>query len=390
MVKVLVNATPLLAPLTGIGQYIRHLFTAMDKMQLAELSMLYGSRIEKGFRLPSPEGSAAPHKLKRLAKRFIPFSQTARRLAAHPLLHFRSTGSIKNTLYHEPNYLPMPFKGPLVLTLCDMSCFDHPETHPAERVRLMQHHLPAAIERASHLIVISDDSRRALQRWFNVADERITTTYLAADERFRPHSELELKGALNELGLAPQAYVLCVGTLEPRKNLSTLFAAYAGLPSELRKRFPLVVAGMSGWNTDQLMSDAGRLMREGDLRFLGYVKDELVPSLYAGAAAFCYPSRYEGFGLPALEAMASGVPVLTTNRTSLPEVVGPAGLMVDPDDVGAMRDSLRALLEDKALANRLAGMGLERAATFSWERCARETASVYERIALAEGLTRRH
>jgi alpha-1,3-rhamnosyl/mannosyltransferase len=290
-------------------------------------------------------------------------------------------------MYHEPNYLPMPFDGPLVLTLCDMSCFDHPETHPVERVRLMQHHLPAAIARADHLIVISKDSGQALQRWFDVPSERITTTYLAADDRFKPHTTELLQPALAKMDLTPQGYVLCVGTLEPRKNLSTLFAAFAGLPEPLRKRYPLVVAGMSGWNTDDLMKSAQALIRSGELRLLGYVKDELIAPLYAGASVFCYPSRYEGFGLPALEAMASGVPVLTTNRTSLPEVVGSAGLMVDPDDVGSMRDSLRNLLEDRDLAMRLAAAGLERSTTFSWNRCALETLKVYEQVAQARGLS---
>jgi glycosyltransferase involved in cell wall biosynthesis len=108
-----------------------------------------------------------------------------------------------------------------------------------------------------------------------------------------------------------------------------------------------VVAGMSGWNTEALIKSAEDLIRRGELRLLGYVADALIPSLYAGAAAFCYPSRYEGFGLPALEAMASGVPVITSNQTSLPEVVGDAGLMLDPDDVDGLREQLQRLLEDR-------------------------------------------
>lgn len=384
--KVFVNGTPLLAPLTGIGQYIRHLFTAMDKLELVDLCTMYGVRIEDGFQLPAATSAQTAQRLNRLLQRWMPFPRVTRHVLQQALFRYRSKTGLKGAIYHEPNYVPMPFDGPLVLTICDMSCFDHPETHPVERVRVMEKRLPAAIECADHILVISEDSKRALQRWFNVPDDKITVTYLAADARFRPRDNAQLQPVLSELGLDPQGYLLCVGTLEPRKNLQTLFTAYAGMPSALRQRFPMVVAGMSGWNTGALMKDAQNLIHQGQLRLLGYVKDEQIPSLYAGAAAFCYPSRYEGFGLPALEAMASGVPVVVANRTSLPEVVGPAGMMVDPDDVDAMRESLLTLLEDGSVASRLANLGLQRAATFSWERCARETVQVYEHIAQVRGL----
>ena len=363
--KILVNAIPLLSPLTGIGQYIRHLFHAMDKLQLADIYMHYGLRVAKGVQMPSEDRARAMSGANALLQRFVPYPRTMRKLAEKAMFSYQSRFALKGALYHEPNYTAMPFDGPIVLTVCDMSCFDHPETHPEERVRIMQNEMPRSLARADHIVVISESSGRALQRWFDVPSSKITTTYLAADSRFRPHADAELDHAMAELHLTRGSYMLCVGTLEPRKNLTTLFAAYAGLPDALRQQFPLVVAGLSGWNTQELMQSAQRLIDKGELRLLGYVKDALIPPLYAGAAAFCYPSRYEGFGLPALEAMASGVPVLTSNQTSLPEVVGDAGLMVDPDDVDGMRDGLHRLLEDRALARQLSAMGLERAKLFS-------------------------
>lgn len=249
----------------------------------------------------------------------------------------------------------------------------------------MQRDMPLAIEKADHIIVVSDASGEALRRWFNVDPARITTTHLAADPRFQPRGVEALTPSLGSLGVTPGGYVLSVGTLEPRKNLPTLFAAYAGLPPALRQRFPLVVAGMKGWGTEGLMKSAEVLVQRGELRLLGYVPDALIPPLYAGAAAFCYPSRYEGFGLPVLEAMASGVPVLTSNRTSLPEVVGDAGVMVDPDDVDGMRERLLQLLDDRAYASDLARLGLARAQTFSWDRCAQETVGVYQKVMQQKG-----
>lgn len=383
--KIIVNGTPLLAPLTGVGQYIRHLFTAMEQVAEADFRMYYGLRCEKGMRLPAAGTAETVQRTYGLLKRFMPRPRAMKRLAEQALFRFHARNGSGCVLYHEPNFVPMPYAGPTVVTVHDLSCFDLPETHPEERVRLMQRDMPQAVAKADHIIVVSEASRLSLQRWFGVDPARISTTYLAADTRFHPRDADALAPLLLNLGLRPGAYLLCVGTLEPRKNLATLFAAYAGLPSTLRQRYPLVVAGLKGWSTDAMMKSAAALISRGELRVLGYVTDELLPSLVAGAAVFCYPSRYEGFGLPALEAMASGVPVVTSNQTSLPEVVGNAGLMVDPDDVEGLRSGLQRLLEDRAYALKLGALGLERAKTFSWNRCAQETFAVYQTVMRQRG-----
>ncbi len=383
--NILVNGTPLLAPLTGVGQYIRHLFTAMDKHADVGVHMHYGTHCEKGMRLPSVGTTQVVQRTYGLVRRFLPRPRAIKNVIERVMFRYHSNQVSGLDLYHEPNFVPKPFNGPLVLTVHDLSCFDHPETHPVERVRLMQRNMPAAIEKADHIIVVSDASGEALRRWFSVDPARITTTHLAADSRFEPRGYEALAPLLSDLGVTPGGYVLSVGTLEPRKNLSTLFAAYGGLPSALRKRFPLVVAGMKGWGTEGLLKSAEGLMRRGELQFLGYVPDNLIAPLYAGATTFCYPSRYEGFGLPVLEAMASGVPVLTSNQTSLPEVVGDAGVMVDPDDVDGMSEYLLRLLEDRAYAAELRHRGLVRAHTFSWDRCANETVKVYQKVLRQRG-----
>jgi alpha-1,3-rhamnosyl/mannosyltransferase len=384
--KVLVNATPLLSPLTGIGQYIRHLFTAMQQTGKTELRLYTGVRCLDMVTLP-PEGvSAARQRGYNWLQRVLPRPRTLRRVAEKLMFARHSRWQGKNALYHEPNYIALPYAGPLVLTVCDMSCFDHPETHPQERVRLMEKHFPESLQRADQIIVISNSAGYALQRWFGIEPGRITTTYLAADARFRPRDAATLAPALAGLGLTPAQYILSVGTLEPRKNLGTLFAAYAGLPARLRERYPLVVAGMSGWLTGQLLRSAEDMVKRREIRFLGYVPDDLIPPLFAGAAVFSYPSRYEGFGLPVLEAMASGVPVITSNTTSLPEVVGDAGVMLDPDDVQGLTNRLQQMLEDRVAAATLGGLGLARAQTFSWARCADETLAVYEAALAGRGV----
>ncbi len=396
--NVLVNGTPLLAPLTGIGQYIRHLFGEMSTFDDVNLSIYYGLRCEKGLpravdadaagavQLPTPDSA---HGLRmayyHLVKKFVPRPRELRRYAEKLSFAYHA-GKEGGAIYHEPNYLPLPYKGPTVLTVFDLSCFDHPETHPRERVEITLRELPPAVARADHIIVASQATASAVQQRFDVGPERLTITHLAADARFRPRPAQELAGPLEALSLHAGGYLLCVGTLEPRKNLGTLFQAYAQLPAALRKRYPLVVAGMSGWHTDALEKQAATLLARGELRLLGYLPDATIPLLYAGAAAFIYPSIYEGFGLPPLEAMASGVPVITSNRTSLPEVVGDGGLLVDPLDVDAFRNHLHELLEDPHAAAGWRARGLARAADFSWARCARETVEVYRRVAAARGM----
>ena len=171
--------------------------------------------------------------------------------------------------------------------------------------------------------------------------------------------------------------MLSLGTVEPRKNLATLVAAFGRLPDALRQTHLLVVAGAEGWlrvDPESLAAAAG----VGDrLRCLGAVDEADLPLLYAGAAAFAYPSLYEGFGLPPLEAMACGAPVVTSNTSSLPEVVGEAAVLVDPTSVDSVRDGLAAVLADGERRRALRAAGLARAAEFSWERTARETLAVY-------------
>ena len=384
--NILVNGTPLLSPLTGIGQYIRHLFTAMEKIHEARFRVYYGLKCETGLCLPDEDVAKSAQTAYALLGRYVPRPRSVKRAVEQAMFRYHMRGDSRSILYHDSTCLRMPHKGPTVLTVCDLSCFDQPETHPQERVRLVQRDLPKAVARADHIIVISAATREALKRWFDVDDTRISTTYLAADARFRPRAAHELAPYLATVGLKPGAYVLCVGTLEPRKNLAALITAYALLPDALRAGFPLAVAGMQGWSSEGLLQSAKALISRGEVRLLGYVDDASIPLLYAGAAAFCYPSRYEGFGLPALEAMACGVPVITSNRTSLPEVVGDAGLMVDPDDVEGLSLRLRHLLEDRAYANTLGATGVARAATFSWDRCAQETFSVYQQVMRMRGL----
>ncbi|MEO5561233.1 MAG: glycosyltransferase family 1 protein, partial [Dokdonella sp.] len=185
-------------------------------------------------------------------------------------------------------------------------------------------------------------------------------------------------------GLADRAYLLVVATQEPRKNLVRLARAYAALPIALRARHPLVIVGARGWLNAELEAALAPLEAHGEARRLGYVAEDDLPLIYAGAHAFAFPSLYEGFGLPVLEAIASGVPTLTSNVSSLPEIardaVGAITLNVDPFDETALRGGLERVLQDSAWRDQASPRGIARARAFSWSRCVEQTVSVYREV----------
>jgi alpha-1,3-rhamnosyl/mannosyltransferase len=248
----------------------------------------------------------------------------------------------------------------------------------------MSERLPLAIERAAHILTDSHFQRAEIIGYFGVAPERVTACHLGVGGEFHPRPPAECQAALERHGLRYREYLLAVGTLEPRKNLELVLRAYAQLPAALRERCPLAIAGVVGWNTATLKPQLRSLARSGAIRLLGFVDEADLPAIYAGARLFLYPSLYEGFGLPPLEAMASGVPVITSNCSSLPEVVGEAGVQIDPGDESALCDSMRRLMDDPQAWRRYSEAGLERARGFTWEKTASLTADVLARAASAQ------
>ena len=281
---------------------------------------------------------------------------------------------------HSPNYFLPAYDGPSVATVHDLSIHRFPETHPAARRRYFDLAFERSLSRADALITDSEAVRQELITYYAVAPERVWTIHLGVDPVFRPQAEDALMPVLSQYGLAPSRYLLSVGTLEPRKRLDQLITAYADLPAPLRERYPLVLAGSSGWLNERVQPLIERGRSEGWLRYLGYVPQADLPALYAGARAFAMMSIYEGFGLPLAEAMACGVPVLTSNCSCMPEVVDGAALLADPGDVVAIRVQLVRLLEDDVWRVQAMARGMGRAGEMTWERCIRRTLDVYRAV----------
>lgn len=373
--KLILNVDALNPPLTGIGHYTLRLARGLrSHPAVGELRYFAGWRW-----VPDPEAAAAATRPIAAARRWIPFKPVAALVYGRlqQSLFQRQARSLHGFLIHAPNYILPPWAGPSVATLHDLSHLHYPQHHPRERIRYLERYLPPTLERADRLITVSEFVRREIHQYLGVPLSRIVTVYNGVDAAFRPRSTPEIAPVLARYGLYPGSYLLSVATLEPRKNLARLAQAHHHLPAGLRSAKPLVLIGASGWLTEELEQHLTPLERTGQVRRLGYVAQEDLPLLYAGAFAFAYPSLYEGFGLPVLEAMTCGVPVLTSDRSSLPEVAGDAALLVNPDDVDAITAGLEKLLTDADWRSSAVEKGLQQARRFSWERCVEETVAVY-------------
>jgi glycosyltransferase involved in cell wall biosynthesis len=388
--KVVLSVDAVHFPLTGIGRYTYELakYLRLADAQL-DLKLMFGDRFIDalpGDALPGdaqgPEATRDGSQLLRL-RRLLQHSplvvslyrQVASRRRCRLLeLH-------KDAVFHGPNFYLPRFAGYSVVTIHDLSVFSWAHCHPRGRVKVLQGEITRSVKLADMVLTDSEFTRTEVAEFFNLTPDRIRAVPLGASAGFAPRADHELAPVLARWGLRPNGYCLYAGTIEPRKNLDVLLDAYQALPLRTRRRWPLVLCGYQGWQSAALHSRIDKATGEGWARYLGYVSADDLPLLYAGARLFAFPSLYEGFGLPVLEAMASGVPVVCSTSSSLPEVVGSAGAMCAPGDTDALTKLLSRGLEDEDWRAWTRREGLARAASFSWARCARQTLDAYRAAA---------
>lgn len=291
-------------------------------------------------------------------------------------------------LRHPPDvlFIPahvLPLGAPLVrrmrtvVTVHDLGYLRYPEAHTTAQRLYLRLSTVWSARAASHLIAVSAATRSDLVRLAGISPDRITVVHHGVAERFRQPVADPARARAIVGGDEP--YFLYVGTVQPRKNLVRVIEAFADASRRLADAGiapVLVIAGKRGWLSEGIARRAAELGIAGRVRFAGYVADDDLPTLYREALAFVFPSLYEGFGMPVLEAMACGAPVLTSNSSSLPEVAGNAALVVDPLDTGAITEGMVRLACDAALRQELRQRGYQRAAQFTWDRCAEETLRV--------------
>lgn len=383
--RIVLGTDSLQSPLTGIGRYTFELSKGLlrspciDELLGYDLGRIHSlaERLEALAAAPGEVGlggavrrwAAGSTALTTLYRQYV------RALADRMLRPYA------DAVFHSPNFHLPHHAGPTVVTVHDLSYLLFPDYHPAARVSWMKEMVPPALEASDHIICVSESTHADVLREYGVDRAKTSVIALGVDPRYRPRSAVEVARVLVSRGLEYRQYFLCVATLEPRKDIDTLLDAYLNLPRSSRMRFPLVLAGSLGWSCEALAQRL-RALTASDcgVVYLGYLPEEELALLYSGALCFVYMSRYEGFGLPVLEAQASGVPVITSRVSSLPEVANERSIMLAPGDVDAIREGLARSLDDADWRESCREAGLRHAREFTWQRCLQHTIEVYRHV----------
>jgi glycosyltransferase involved in cell wall biosynthesis len=281
-------------------------------------------------------------------------------------------------IFHTCKVLQPPRRARLTATIHDLTCWILPETHSPANVAADRAFAHRILQRADGLIAVSEATRSDAVRLLKLPPEKIRVIHHGVTDPFFHVTPADTHAVRFRLGLR-NPYLLFVGTIEPRKNIDLLLDAYQGLPPSVREEFELVLAGPPGWARSATMA---RLRQPSPgVRYLGYVAEQDLAGLFAGATAFVYPSLYEGFGFPVAQAMAAGAPVITSNVSALPEIAGGAAMLIDPRSERELRDALRNLLTSPSRREQMVGLGRSNAARFSWTECARQSLRFFEEMA---------
>jgi len=356
-----VTVDPLSPTLTGIGRYTWQLCQGL--VEHPEIENVSYFRNDRWIR--DPRDLLAGRELRR--------SRWPR-----PVRQWRARSGFRHRLIHGTNYFLPAEAEAGVITVHDMSIFLFPETHPAERLRHFERQFTDSISRAAHIITDSEASRRDFLAHFSFPEDRVTTVHLGVSDDFCAQDEVTSRERLHALfGRDPSDYILAVATFEPRKRIEAAISAHALFCERTGSKVPLVLVGAKGWSNESLHALILDEQQKGRLIVLGFVPEADLPSLYAGARLFVYPSTYEGFGLPPIEAMACGTPTIVSDRSCLPEVTCGAAMMVDPDDIDGFSAAIEQALHDDSWRDSAICAGLAVGAHYSWKRCIDATVEVY-------------
>lgn len=352
----------------GIGQYILHLIQELPQLDQDGDYTILRSRKERAPLAPSAPGF-------REVKLWTPPHNRFEQIALPVEL-----ARLQFDLLHSPDFIP-PWRGRFhrLITVHDLTFLYYPQFLTAESRRYYNDQIERAVRIADHISADSSNTKDDLVRLLGVPPEKVTVVWLAPNPIYRPLDEAACVPVLARLGLS-RGFLLFTGTLEPRKNVTGLLTAYRALCDRKASMPPLVLAGRRGWLYNEIFQQITKLKLTDRVRFAENLPNEDLIALYNASALFVLPSFYEGFGLPVLEAMACGTPVVCSERGSLKEIAGDAALLIHPDDLEGLADAMAHALEDESLRAQMRERGFANVTRFSWERTARETLGIYKRV----------
>ncbi len=374
------DARPLTLYKTGIGKYTEKLARHIKDIDSSVNLFLYSNRDiiskEENVEIACAGGLLGRYNSSLWFQLSLPF-------------YLNKQSGNKIELFHGTMaMLPLAVRMPTVITIYDLVLEKFPETMYWKNWLSLKTLMRVSARKASKIIAISENTKKDIMEYFRIDEEKIRVIYLGVNSQFSPQPDPNGTDVLSKYNLT-DGYILSVGTLEPRKNFHRLINAYKMVASSGQKTPKLVIIGGHGWGNEEL----GKLVRESGLdervMLAGYVQDDDLPILYRQATAFVYPSLYEGFGLPPLEAMACGTPVITSNLSSIPEVVGDAAILIDPYNTAEIAQAIASVLKNEGLRDNLRTNGLVRSRLSNWDKTARETLSLYQEV-IEESKARRH
>lgn len=373
MKNIIVNAIPLRGQMNGIGRYVKSLFKELVGSSDLDIEFFYGTYFSKKLQ---NDVAINPSIIGTIKK--IPFYYWLRECYMSSVI--KSKTKNKKYIYHNPNFISYKMDARIVTNVHDISFIKYPKYHPKKRVDFLTKHIKQSIEVSDFIITDSNFIREEIIEYFKIDSERVVSIPLGVDSNFKKINSKECNFKLSNYNLSYKNYFLSVSTLEPRKNIISAIKAYEKLPYKVQKEYPFVIVGAEGWLNSQFHTLINSLISKKIIILLGHVKEEDLPFLYAGAKLFIYPSIYEGFGLPILEAFASGVPVITSNRSSINEIAGNSALIVNPLDIEQIYNGFLNIISNPSYEEKLIDAGLHRAKKYTWNKTAQLTNMTYQKL----------
>lgn len=378
MTRIGIDVTSALTQGGGIGRYTRELVKAVTSLDGQTAYQLFSARPPENPPVPNPlpRGKNVSHTPAPLGEKWLyRFWYRLR----WPLPVQWITGRLD--LFHSPDFVLPPVWGkiPTLLTVHDLSFAHYPQVYTPALLKYLNSVVPWSVQRATHILADSEATKEDLVKLWRTPENKITVLYSGVDNHFAPVTDEKLLAEMRQrYNLGAEPYILTVGTVQPRKNYQMLIRAFA--PIARRQHHNLVIVGGKGWLYDDILQEVERQKLTGRVIFTNFVQDEDLSTLYSGATLFALPSLYEGFGLPLLEAMACGVPVVSSQTSSLPEVAGRAAVLLPPHHELAWTETIQHLLDEPLQRAQMVTEGFMQAKQFTWRRSAQQLLGVYQKL----------